>query len=76
MNIFLRLVKRYFPSFQDFFSQKIVFSNYNTSLIECKEGPFLDVNLKTRFFRGKNPMWPPICLSLQTFKFAVQQKGR
>ena len=67
--------KGIFHHFKICFSQKIVFSNYNTFLIECREGPFLDVNLKTRFFKGQKP-WPPICLSLQTLKFAVQQKGR
>ena len=58
---FLLLRKNSFPSFQDFFPKNMlvlsqnVFSNYNTFLIECSEGPFLDVNLKTMFFEGQEP---------------------
>ena len=50
----------HFPFFQYFFPQnmlvvfKNVFSNYNTFQFEWNKGPFLDVNLKARFLRGKN----------------------
>ena len=50
------------PSFQYFFHKNLlvlfknVFSQYNTSLIECKKGPFLDINIKkTRFCEGQKP---------------------
>ena len=53
----------------------MIWSNYvflcNTFQIECKEGLFLDVILKTRFFEGQNRQNPTTVKKkgLQTNKF-------
>ena len=57
---FFTLMKNIFLSFKDFFHKKNVdlvkmcVFKLEYIKIECNDGLFLDVNLKTRFFEGQN----------------------
>ena len=52
------------------------FSNYHTFLIECNKGPFLDVNLKTKFFGGQKPQAKKSFKKMSSKKFLSDLDGK